>query len=281
MNLASSDSAPLVSVCIPFYNGAAFAEQTLASILEQTWANWELVVTDDDSPDGTAKVVEEFVSKAADPRVRFERNQQRLGMVGNWNKVIGLARGKYIKLVCGDDYLRPDCLERQVRALEEHPSAALAASSRMIINSQGKPLFTRACYRQSGLHQGAQAVHHGLLTGTNTIGDPVSVLFRAELLKKTGLFEPSVIYCTDLDLWLRLLLHGDLYFEIEPLAFYRIHKASTGKALRDKTVEDFLHVVDRIETASGMRFSRFQRFLMAAQSRAKSWARQAIYRVLA
>jgi len=276
-----SPPLPSVSVCIPFYNGAAYAEQTLRSVLEQTWKDWELVVTDDDSPDGTAAVIEAFMRETADPRIRFERNPQRLGMVGNWNKVIGLARGRYIKLVCGDDYMRADCLERQVKELEERPSAALAASSRMIINSNGKSLFARACYKKSGLYPGTEAVRKGLLTGTNTIGDPVAVLFRAELLAKTGLFEPSVVYCTDIDLWLRLLLHGDLYFDTEPLAYYRIHKGSTGKALRDKTVQDFLHVVGRIEEASGMRFSPFQRRMIAVQSKAKSWVRQSIYRLLA
>lgn len=271
---------PTISVCIPFYKGEAYALETLRSVLAQTRTDWELVLTDDASPDGTADVIERFIAETADPRIRFYRNPERLGMVGNWNKVICLARGRYVKMVCGDDYMRPDCLEKQGQALDENPSAALVASSRMVVSSNGRPLFARACYKKSGLYPGREAVRQGLLTGTNTIGDPVAVMFRAEFLK-VGLFESSVVYCTDIDLWLRILLHGDLYFIAEPLAFYRIHKGSTGKALRDKTVEDFLHVVDRIEAASDLRFTRKERFLIAWQSRAKNWLRQAVYRLLA
>ena len=267
---------PAISVCIPFYQGAAYVEETVGSILAQTDSDWELVMTDDASTDGTAEVIEALMARVADPRLRFYRNPERLGMVGNWNKVIGLARGRYIKLVCGDDALRPDCLERQARMLDEHPSAALVAASRQVVSARGRPLFVRACYKRSGLYPGRPAVRQGLLTGTNTIGDPVAVMFRAGLLQKTGLFEPSVVYCTDIDLWLRLLLHGDLYFINEPLAFYRIHQASTGKNLRSETVRDFLRVVDRIEAAGGPSFSRLQRRWIATQSRIKNWLRHSV-----
>lgn len=276
-----NNSATLVSICIPFYKGKEYVSQTLRSVMNQTWQQWELVITDDASGDGTAEEIERVITEAADPRIRFSRNEERLGMVENWNKVLGLARGNYIKLVCGDDWLRPDCVERQVCALEANPSAALTTSSRMIVNSAGQPLFVRASYRKTGLYNGREALRKGLLAGTNTIGDPVAVMFRAELLQRTGPFAPSVVYCTDMDLWLRLLSHGDLHFIAEALAYYRIHHRSTGKALREKTVQDFLNVVDRLAETSGLRFSTFERFRMEVKSRIKSRLRQAIYRFLA
>lgn len=276
-----SNSAALVSICIPFYKGREYVTQTLRSVMDQTWQEWEMVIADDASGDGTAEEIERFVSEVDDPRIRFFRNEERLGMVGNWNKVLGLARGRYIKLLCCDDWLRPDCVERQARALEANPSAALTASTRMVVNSVGQPLFARACYRRTGLYDGRAALRKCLLAGTNTIGDPVAVMFRADLLLRSGLFEPSVVYCTDMDLWLRLLEHGDLHFIADSLSYYRIHKGSTGKALREKTVRDFMHVVDRIEEVGGMRFSPFARWRMAAKSRIKSRLRQAVYGLLA
>ena len=275
---------PAVSVCIPFYQGAAYAEEALNSVLAQTRTDWELVIADDHSDDDTAGIVERFIARHGnDPRIQFHRNPERLGMAGNWNKVIGLARGRYIKLVCGDDWLRPDCLERQGAALDANPSASLTSSSRMVVSSRGRELFVRSCFAKTGLYPGRKAVRDGLLTGTNTIGDPVAVMFRADALKKAGPFEPAVVYCTDVDLWLRILLHGDLYFINEPLAFYRIHKGATGKKLRNKTVADFLSVVDRIEAASAreIHFSPMARRLIAARSRVKNWARQMIYNLLA
>lgn len=276
-----SNSDALVSICIPIYNGKEYIGQSLRSVMDQTWQEWELVIVDNASEDGTAEEVERLLAEAADPRIRFVRNEEQLGMAGNWNRALELARGRYIKLVCCDDWLRPDCVERQVRALEANPSAALTASTRMVVNSMGKPLFARSCYRKTGLYDGRAALHKCLFAGTNTIGDPVAVMFRAELLQRSGLFEPSVVYCTDMDLWLRLLLHGDLHFIAESLSYYRIHKGSTGKALREKTVRDFMHVVDRIEEVGGMRYSPFARWQMAAKSRIKSRLRQAVYSLLA
>ena len=274
-------SSPAISICIPFYQGAAFVEETVRSVLAQTYADWELVMTDDASTDRTAEAVEALMARVNDPRLRFYRNAERLGMAENWNKVVGLARGRYVKLVCGDDLLRPDCLERQAQALDTHPTAALVGASRQVVSAQGRPLFVRACYKRSGLYPGDEAIRKSLLAGTNTIGDPVAVMFRAELLQKSGLFEPTVVYYTDIDLWLRLLLHGDLYFIHEPLAFYRIHKASTGTNLRNEAVSDFQRVVERLEARGGPRFSNAQRKWIAVQSQVKSWLRRMVYVFLA
>ena len=272
-------TTPLVSICVPARNAAPYIEATLQSILGQSYQNWELNIVENGSGDETRQIIESFIEKTGDPRIQLHVNEIPLGMAENWNR--SMAKGQYTKVICADDPLAPDCLAAQVEILEKHPDVVLVSCSRQVVSSNGRPLFVRACYKKSGVYPGHETVRKGLLTGTNTIGDPVAVLFRTEALKKSGLFDPSVIYCTDMDLWLRLLLHGDFFFIAKPLAYYRIHKGSTGKAVREKTVQDFLHVVDRIENASNIRFTRIERCLMAAQSRIKSWARQTIYGLLA
>ena len=272
---------PLVSICVPARNAAPFIVATLQSVLAQTYANWELIVVENGSSDGTREVIEAFIEKTGDPRIQFHVNASPLGMAANWNRSLEFATGKYTKVICADDPLTPGCLAAQVEILEKNPGVVLVSCTRQIISSNGRSLFPRACYRKTGFYPGLGAVRKGLLAGTNTVGDPVAVLFRTEALQKSGLFEPAIIYFTDIDLWLRLLLHGDFFFIAEPLAYYRIHKGSTGKALQEKTVQDFLRVVDRIESASDLRFTRLERAYIAAQVRMKSWARLAIYQLLA
>ena len=112
----SAAPAPTVSVCIPAYNAARFIGEAIGSVLAQTCRDFELVVVDDASADDTVDVVRRF----SDPRLRLLRNARNLGLAGNWNRATSEARGRYVKLLCQDDLLRPDCLADQVAVLD-HP----------------------------------------------------------------------------------------------------------------------------------------------------------------
>jgi len=102
-------NAPRVSVCVPTFNYARFLPDCIESVLQQTMADWELVITDDCSTDGTDTIVERYAK--ADPRVRYIRNEQRLGMSANLKRACDLGRGEYLKVLCSDDWLAPRCLE--------------------------------------------------------------------------------------------------------------------------------------------------------------------------
>ena len=108
---------PLVSICIPAYNNAAYIKDTIDSILSQTYKNLELVIVDDKSKDDTVAVIKSI----PDERIRLYENEKNLGMSGNWNHCLELCKGEYIKLICADDMLAPDAIEKEARALTEHP----------------------------------------------------------------------------------------------------------------------------------------------------------------
>lgn len=133
--------APTVSVCIPTYNGAATIAAAIASVLLQTFPDFELIVVDDGSPDNTCTVVERF----SDPRLVFLRNEHNLGPQGNWNRCLELAKGRYFKLLPHDDVLHPACLAQQVRVLENDPDEriALVFSARDVISPDGRVLMRR------------------------------------------------------------------------------------------------------------------------------------------
>jgi hypothetical protein len=225
-------SQPLVSVCIPSYNGARFIAQTVESVLHQTLTDFELVILDDHSNDDTLTVLAPF----ADPRMRVVRNPVNLGMGKNWNRVLSLGVGKYVKLLCEDDLLHPECLERQVSILEakSNASVALTACNRNVINARGDVVLGCRHTRGSGVVSGKILIRRCVQAGSNIIGEPVVGLFRREALRREGVCDPQNPYLSDLCLWAEVLRQGDAFLDAEMLASFRISSgaATTGIGLR-------------------------------------------------
>ena len=102
---------------MPAWNGAAYIEQAVSSVLAQTFEDFELLVIDDCSDDDTVAIVSRF----DDPRIRVEVNQSRLGLVGNWNRCLEEASGEYVNIFHQDDVMAPDNLRRKVELLDQQP----------------------------------------------------------------------------------------------------------------------------------------------------------------
>jgi len=109
---------------MPAWNSDKFIKETLESIAAQTYANLELLISDDASSDRTAEICQEFARTHA--RVRYVRQPKRLGWIGNVNSLLRIAEGDYFFFAFHDDPLKPTYVERLVEALERHPSAVLA-----------------------------------------------------------------------------------------------------------------------------------------------------------
>ena len=99
----SVEDAPKISVLVPTYNYARYLPQTIESILRQTHSNFELLISDDASTDGSAEIIRHYADR--DSRIRFMIHPTNLGMVANWNWCLQQARGDYVKFVFGDDLL--------------------------------------------------------------------------------------------------------------------------------------------------------------------------------
>lgn len=210
--------APLVSVCVPVYNGAAHLEEALRSVLGQTYAEVEVIAFDDGSNDGSWEILHGI----RDPRVVCHRNPRNLGPEENWNQALGAAKGKYIKLFHQDDLLVPDCLKRQVAALEEHPEVVLAFCRRDIIRADGRRLFSRGAGFPEGHVDLQRAAMACARRGTNVLGEPSGILLRAQTVNAVGGFDASIPYVVDLDYWLRLMAQGPAWYDNRALASFRV-----------------------------------------------------------
>lgn len=273
---ASVSKTPRVSVCIPAYNSCEFITQTIESVLKQTLQDFELIICDDASSDGTRQMIRQF----NDPRIRLVENPKNLGTEGNWNLVNSLATAPYIKLLCGDDVLYPDCLEQQVKVLDDpaNASVVMVCSSRDIIDAAGRKVFSnRGITDRSGIMPAAQVVRRLVRSGTNPIGEPLTTMYRKSISDRVGRFDNSIPYCIDIDYWMRLLEHGSLYIIPHSLGAFRISPLAASTSLRRQQWIDMYHFYQRLHRTWRGELTRLDMTLGVSRSLILQYARRLVY----
>jgi glycosyltransferase involved in cell wall biosynthesis len=235
---------PQITVAMPVYNGEGYVHLAIQSVLDQTYSDFELLIVDNCSTDGTLEVVKAF----SDPRIRLHVNSTNLGMVGNWNKAIELATGKYIKFLSHDDLLDPTCLEEQIAGFLQHKqeNLGIVTCKKRVINQNGKNVMPGFGLRgQSRIVSGSVAIRKSIRSGRNIIGEPSVVLIKTSVLKASGLFE-SPEFTPDIKMWFKILQKHDLYFIDKTLASYRISEQSTSSSVSKSQGAQFVELIHEI-----------------------------------
>jgi glycosyltransferase involved in cell wall biosynthesis len=223
-------AAPAVSLCVPTFNGERYLEECLRSVLAQTEADLEVLIVDDGSTDATPRMACE--AAADDDRIRVYRNERNLGLVGNWNRCVELARGEWIKFVFQDDLVAPRCVAALRAAAGERFD--LAACMRDFEFEAGIDPGTERYYRThptlDSVFGGVGAVDAATFQaavlehlGFNFVGEPTAVLFRREAWLRTGPFNADLVAICDFEFWARIGVHSGLAAVSEPLATFRVH----------------------------------------------------------
>ena len=215
-------SAPAVSVLVPVYNGEPFLAECLESILAQDYGDYELIISDDGSTDGSAALIERYAGR--DPRIRWWRNPRNLGIGANWNACLRAARGQYVKYVLQDDkLLASSVLGRMVAALDNDPAVSLVASAAELIDAQSQRTRTRYFFRRSGVREGKDVIVYCFEENANRIGEPSLVMFRKAQARRG--FDENLKQMLDLEMWFHLLEQGRFAYIAEPLCAFRQHLA--------------------------------------------------------
>ena len=240
-------SPPKVSVAIPVYNGEAHLAETIDSVLAQSWGDFELIICDDHSTDGSLDVV----ATRADVRIRILRSDRNLGFGGNWNRCLGAAQGDYIKILPKDDVLHPDCLNKQAQVLEGDTTGdvALVFCARTIIGPSGRSYLTRRLGAKTTCYTGGDIAKLTARTGTNPIGEPGSVLFRRTAAQAAGAFNGSRPFVIDIDYWLRLLRHGRAVYLPDALASFRVSRGSHSVRMARYQASEFKAFLTELKDA--------------------------------
>jgi glycosyltransferase involved in cell wall biosynthesis len=225
---------PRVSIGLPVFNGERFLEETLNSLLEQTFTDLELIISDNASTDQTERICRAYAAK--DRRIRYYRNEKNLGAAQNYNRVFALATGEYFKWAAADDLCAPDFLKRCVEILDREPQVAVSHSRTKIIDAHGRVIN----YDESRLHLQAPSPSKRFLQLMRSLRkcNTVFGLIRSSILKRTRLIGNFI--ASDSCLLAELALYGKFYEIPEYLFFRRDHAgASSRNRGRDQQLEFF------------------------------------------
>jgi glycosyltransferase involved in cell wall biosynthesis len=219
---------PRVSLGLPVYNGERYLALAIESILAQTFGDFELIIGDNASTDGTEQICRRFA--AADPRIRYVRHASNIGGSGNFNAVFHLSRAPYFRWAAHDDLLAPRNLEACVAVLDAAPEAAIAYPRTVIIDADGRRVREhddRMDIRETRPHQRLVRVVQAW-----SMCNPAFALMRRSALERTGLIRahPSA----DVVMLCELALVGQFWEVPEPLFLRRVHEEMSWRAAKSQ-----------------------------------------------
>jgi len=203
----------LVTVLMPAFNVEKYLNESIDSILAQTYTDFKFLIINDGSTDLT----EEIILSYKDPRIIYIKNEQNLGYIDSLNKGIDFISSKYIIRMDADDIALPTRIEKQVNLMESRPDVTVCGSGKINFYS-GKNQTETAVYTITN------EKHLFFSSIFNTSIPHPSAIIRNDILQKTGIrYDKSYYYAEDKAMWLDLAQYGVLYNIEEPLIKYRIH----------------------------------------------------------
>src|SRR5271167_143509 len=226
MNTASQ---PLVSIVTPVYNEAGHLAECIESVLAQTYQKWDFTIIDNCSTDGSLEVARRYAEK--DPRIRIHENQRFLPVIPNHNVALRQISpdSKYCKVVLGDDWIFPDCLEQMVAVAEAHPSVGIVGAYAL----EGQRVAWTGLPYPSSLVSGLEICRRHLLEGLYVFGSANAVLYRADLVRNRDPFYNETNIHADTEACFALLKTSDFGFVHQILTFTRVRSESLSTVSAD------------------------------------------------
>ncbi|HJS47196.1 MAG TPA: glycosyltransferase [Gemmatimonadales bacterium] len=219
------DRVPRVSIAVPVFNGERFLRESLDGLLAQTFEDFELVISDNASTDGTEAICREYVAR--DARVRYHRNPQNVGGPGNFRRVFRLCRGEYHKWSTADDLWAPTYVEACVAVLDAHPDVVLAHPRSNLVDARGTVMgkFDDPL----DLRQDSPAVRVGeVIRRSSFTHAHLGVLRRCAMLR-TGLIGGEL--ASDIRFLAEMAMLGKLAVVPEYLFSRRFHETASSAGL--------------------------------------------------
>jgi glycosyltransferase involved in cell wall biosynthesis len=217
VSAAAPAGQPLVSVVTPVYNGAAYIEECIASVLEQSYRNWECVVVDNASTDATPDIVSRFVSR--DSRIRHLRFEELVDGTENHNRAFRAVspESEFCKVVQADDWLFPNCLAEMVGVGRLSEAIGIVSAYRLWdreVDLTGLP------YSETVV-SGRDILRQSLLGRLHVTGAPTSVLYRSQVVRDRDPFYLPTFEHADTEVAYATLLRHDFGFVHQVLTFAR------------------------------------------------------------
>ncbi|MDX5448528.1 MAG: glycosyltransferase [Bacteroidota bacterium] len=242
-------SEPRVSVIIPNYNHERFLPLRIRSVLEQTIDDFEVIILDDHSPDGSRSIIEDFARQ--DSRIRTHFNEKNSGSTfAQWNKGVELARAPIVWIAESDDHCSPNFLEVLLPGIEEDPKVGIVFCQSIIIDEDGEVINSFQENYDHIFRSRAQRWHHDFkvhgkdecreyMVYSNTIPNASGALMRKAIFQQVGGAPEDMKLNGDWFFYVKMLMESDLRYVSKPLNFFRFHTSTQReKAKADYRVYD-------------------------------------------
>ncbi len=219
---------PQVSVVTPFYNTAAYLPECIESVIAQSFTDWEYLLVDNCSTDGSSEIAEEYARR--DKRIRLIRNPVHVGQVPNYNNALASVSpvSMYSKIVQADDFLMPECLERMVYLFETDPSIGVVSSYFV----KGDRVCGPRLRPSETVLNGRLVCRRKVITGDTYFGSPTVVMYRSSLVRAQKRFYDENCLHEDTEVCMRILQDSKFGFVPQVLSFLRTENESISSAVR-------------------------------------------------
>lgn len=221
----------LVSVVIPTYNRADYLREAIESVLAQTFRDFELIVVDDGSTDGTQELAASYNGK-----LKYLR-QQNSGPSAARNNGIKNAAGRYVAFLDSDDIWLPEMLAKQISLFRKNPAAGLAATGYCLMDVRHQ-LTDTVILHEDELETLRNGNHYKNFFATS------GVMVKKHCFEAAGLFNEGLHFAEDWDMWLRILHHYSFAYLPEALMHYRVHPAKISETSLQNNIRNWRAVID-------------------------------------
>ena len=223
---------PEISVIMSVYNGEDYLEEAIDSVINQTFKDWELIIINDCSTDGTEEILNKYKEK--DERIVVSPNEVNLKLPSSLNKAIDLAKGKYIARMDADDICLPDRLKKQYEFMESNPDIDLSSCRFMTLKNG-------TVSSGGGGGRWDRDAINALLLFTNPILHP-GVIGKSEMLKKLK-YDTSLTCTEDLEIWTRVAKEGyKMMIQGEYLMLYRLHDKQITETTKNRQYKEVVKI---------------------------------------
>jgi len=282
-----------VTVIIPNYNHAQYLKQRIDSVLNQTYNDFELIILDDFSSDGSIEIINDYTSRF--PEIKCYRNSSNSGSPFiQWDYGVKKARGEFIWIAESDDFAEPDFLEKTCAIMFNNEYVGLVHCDSRVIDEQqktgylisGKKASTNSSkWLHDYLNNGKDEISNHLFL-ENSIYNVSSVLFRKSRYIEAGGAAHSMKFCGDWMLYIRILLISDIAYISLPLNTFRIHPGSSindyfrSNEYMMEVIRVYSFVLKQIRLLPGKKFLIAKRILITIFRRLKHFVRNSFWLIL-
>jgi len=237
---------PVISVCVPVYNGGKFLQETLDSISNQSYGNIEIVIVDDNSTDTSSVIIKNY--NCVKFKIVKHRNHSNIGLHANWEKCISLSSGDWIKFVFQDDILEEKCIEELILTAQKTKSSIICGR-KLYFFSKNSTLRTTISYKHIELVNKRFTSDYEIISKTrvadffmkytlgNFLGEPSCFLIHKTIFTKYSGFNTELTQLLDYEFFARTTLNEGLAYSRSAYIYFRVH--SDSETYRNKKDNSF------------------------------------------